>query len=53
MFNYVLTGETIPRNKGGHCLFHKSQLNSQTFGVAGPTGLWPRYHSKGGLFGVL
>ena len=24
-----------------------SQLDSRTFGMVGPTGLWTRYHSKG------
>ena len=46
---YVLTGEKIPRNKGRHCPFHKSQLDSRTFGMAGPTGLWTRYHLGGDL----
>ena len=40
----VLTGVKIPRNKGGHCPFCKSQLDSQMFGMAGPTGLWTHYH---------
>ena len=43
----LLMGEKIPRNKGGYCLFHKSQLDSWTFDVVGPMGLWPRYHSRG------
>ena len=43
----LLTGVKIPRNKGGHFPFRKSQLDSRTFGVAGLTGLWPRYHSRG------
>ena len=43
----LLMGEKIPRNKGGHCPFRKSQLDSQTFGMAGPTGLWTRYHLWG------
>ena len=45
----LLTGEKIPRNKGGHCPFRKSQLDSRTFGMAGPTGLWTRYHLGGDL----
>jgi hypothetical protein len=45
----MLTGEKIPRNKGGHCPFRKSQLDSRTFGMAGPTGLWTRYHLGGDL----
>ena len=40
----LLMGVKIPRNKGGHCPFHKSQLDSQTFGMVGPTGLWTHYH---------
>ena len=40
----LLTGVKIPRNKGGHCPFRKSQLDSRTFGMAGPMGLWTRYH---------
>ena len=47
VFTVVLMGEKIPCNKGGHCSFCKSQLDSQTFGVAGPIGLWPHYHSRG------
>ena len=43
----LLTGEKIPHNKGGHCPFRKSQLDSRTFGMAGPTGLWTRYHLGG------
>ena len=42
----VLTGVKIPRNKGGHYPFHKSQLDSRTFGMAGPTRLWTRYHLR-------
>ena len=38
--------ENVPRNKGDHCPFRKSQLDSRTFGVAGQTGLWTHYHSK-------
>ena len=49
LLNLVLTGVKIPRNKGGHCLFHKSQLDSQTFGMAGPMGLWTHYHLGGDL----
>ena len=45
----LLTPVKIPRNKGGHCPFRKSQLDSQTFGMAGPTGLWNRYHLGGDL----
>jgi len=45
----VLTGEKIPRNKGGHCPFRKSQLDSRTFGMVGLTGLWTRYHLGGDL----
>ena len=37
-------GVKIPHNKGGHCPFRKSQLDSRTFGMAGPMGLWTRYH---------
>lgn len=39
----LLTGVKIPHNKGRHYLFHKSQLDSQTFGMVGSTGLWTRY----------
>ena len=42
----LLMGEKIPHKKGGHFPFRKSQLDSQTFGMVGPTGLWPRYHPK-------
>ena len=42
----LLTGVKVPCNKGRHCPFHKSQLDSLTFGVAGSTGLWTRYYSK-------
>ena len=42
----LLTGVRIHRHKGRHCLFHKSQLDSQTFGMQGSMGLWTRYHSK-------
>jgi hypothetical protein len=45
----LLIGVKIPPNKGGHYLFHKSQLDSRTFGMAGPTGLWTRYHLGGDL----
>ena len=37
-------GVKIPRNKGRHCPFRKSQLDSQTFGMADSTGLWTHYH---------
>ena len=40
----LLMGVKIPRNKGGHCPFRKSQLDSRMFGMAGPTGLWTHYH---------
>ena len=43
----LLMGGIIPHNKGGHFLFHKSQLDSRTFGVAGPMELWPYYHLGG------
>ena len=43
---HLLIGVKIPRNKGRHCLFRKSQLDSRTFGMAGSMGLWTRYHSK-------
>ena len=43
--NFVDKGK-IPQNKGGHYPFCKSQLDSQTFGVVGPTGLWTHYHSN-------
>jgi hypothetical protein len=46
---FFLTGEKIPRNKGGHCPLHKSQLDLRTFGMVGPTGLWPYYYPKGDL----
>ena len=46
VFKDVLTRVKIPRNKGGHCPFRKSQLDSRMFGMVGPTGLWTRYHSK-------
>ena len=49
----LLMGVKIPRNKGRHCLFRKSQLDSQTFGVAGPTKLWPCYHSSGVVWCAL
>ena len=42
----VLMRGKLPHNKGGHCPFRKSLLDSQTFVVAGPIGLWPRYHSR-------
>jgi hypothetical protein len=45
----LLTGVKIPHKKGGHYPFHKSQLDSRTFGMAGPTGLWTRYHLGGDL----
>ena len=45
----LLTGVKIPHNKGGHCPFRKSQLDSRTFGMAGLTGLWTRYHLGGDL----
>jgi len=40
----MLTRVKITHNKGGHFPFRKSQLDSRTFGMAGPTGLWTRYH---------
>ena len=49
LFWSLLTGLKIPRNKGGHCPFHKSQLDSRTFGMVGPTRLWTRYHLGGDL----
>ena len=49
---YLLMGVKIPRNKGRHFPFRKSQLDSQTFGMAGSTGLWTRYHLSL-WFGVL
>ena len=42
----LLIGVKIPCNKGRHCLFRKSQLDSQTFGMVGLMGLWTHYHSK-------
>ena len=45
----LLTGVKIPRNKGGHYPFHKSQLDSQTFGMAGLMRLWTHYHLGGDL----
>ena len=45
----VLIGVKIPCNKGGHCPFRKSQLDSQTFGMVGPMGLWTHYHLRGDL----
>ena len=42
----LLMGVKIPHNKGRHCLFRKSQLDSLTFGVASSMGLWTHYHSK-------
>ena len=42
----LLTGVKIPRNKGRHYPFHKSQLDSRTFAMAGSTGLWTRYCSS-------
>jgi hypothetical protein len=41
----VLIGVKIPCNKGGHYPFCKSQLDSRTFGVAGPIVLWTHYDS--------
>lgn len=43
----MLMGGGIPRNKADHFLFCKTQLDSRTFGAAGPMGLWTRYHSTG------
>ena len=43
--NFVDGGEN-PSQQRGNFLFHKSQLDSRNFGVAGPMGLWTRYHSK-------
>ena len=46
---YMLTGVKIPRNKGVHCPFRKSHLDSQTFGMEGLVGLWPQldlFYSK-------
>ena len=40
----LLTGVKIPRNKGGHYPFRKSQLDSRMFDMEGPTGLWTHYH---------
>ena len=45
----LLTRVKIPCNKGRHCQFQKSQLDSQTFSMAGPTGLWTHYHLGGDL----
>ena len=45
----LLMSEKIPHNKGGHFPFYKSQLDSRTFGMAGPTGLWTYYHLGGDL----
>ena len=45
----LLTGVEIPHNKGGHFPFHKSQLDSWTFGMVGLTGLWTHYHLAGDL----
>jgi hypothetical protein len=42
----VLTGVKIPHNKGRHCPFRKSQLDSRTFGMEGSMGLWTCYHLK-------
>ena len=36
----------IPLQQGGDCPFCKSQLDSQMFGVVGPTRLCIHYHSK-------
>jgi hypothetical protein len=49
----TVDGGKIPRNKGRHCPFRKSQLDSRTFGVAGSTGLWTRYRSKVFGYGLL
>ena len=49
----VLTGGKIPRNKGRHCPFRKSQLDSRTFGMAGSTRLWTCYRSKLGYDGCF
>ena len=46
----VLTGVKITCNKGRHCPFRKSQLDSRTFGMAGSTGLWTYYCLKFGLW---
>ena len=43
----LLMWEKIPRNKGDHFPFHKSQLDSPMFGVVAPIGLCPYYHSRG------
>ena len=39
-FEGLLTGVKIPHNKGRHCPFSKSQLDSRTFGMTGSTRLW-------------
>lgn len=39
-------GKMSLASKRGRFPFHKSQLDSRTFGMAGPTRLWPRYQSK-------
>ena len=41
---YLLMRGKIPRNKGGHWPFCKSQLDLRTFGMAGLMGLWTHYH---------
>ena len=43
----LLTRERVRHNKGGHCPFRKSQLDSRTFGMVGLMGLWPHYHLGG------
>ena len=46
LYKNLLTGGEIPRNKGDHFPFRKSQLDSRMFGMVGPTRLWPCYHPK-------
>ena len=47
--NFVDGGKTPSQQKGSLPIFCKSQLDSQTFGMAGLTGLWTRYHLGGDL----
>ena len=49
LMSILFMGVKIPRNKGGHCMFRKSQLDSRTFGMAGPMGLWTHYQLRGDL----
>jgi hypothetical protein len=43
---FLLTRVKIPRNKGRHYPFRKSQLDSRTYGMVGSMRLWTHYHYK-------